>query len=54
MLRLSVSGEMHFHALRQETFPAPLTTPGKSGAPTFGAHARTETMLLFPGSLGSL
>ena len=45
---------MHFHALGQETFAAPLTTPGKRGAPSFGAHAGTETMLLFPGSLGSL
>jgi len=45
---------MHFHALGQETFAATLTTPGESRTPTFGAHARAETVLLFPGSLGSL
>ena len=46
--------KVHFHALGQETFAAALTTPGESGAPTLGAHARAETVLLFPGSLGSL
>ena len=45
---------MHFHALGQETFAAALTTPGESGAPTLGTHARAKTVLLFPGSLGSL
>jgi hypothetical protein len=45
---------MHFHALGQETFAATLTTAGESRASTFGAHARAETVLLFPGSLGSL
>jgi hypothetical protein len=45
---------MHFRALGQETFAATLTTPGEGGAASFGAHAGTETMLLFPGSLGSL
>jgi hypothetical protein len=45
---------MHFRALGQETFAATLTTPGEGGATPFGAHARSETMLLFPGSLGSL
>jgi hypothetical protein len=45
---------MHFHAFRQETFAAALAAPGESRAPTFGAHARAETVLLFPGSLGPL
>jgi hypothetical protein len=45
---------MHFYALGQETLTTTLTTTGKYGAATFGAHARAETMLLFPGSLGSL
>jgi hypothetical protein len=45
---------MHFHTLRQKPFTSALTTTGKRGASTFGAHARTKTMLLFPGSLGSL
>jgi hypothetical protein len=46
--------KVHFHALGKETFAAVLTTPGESGAPTLGTHARAETVLLFPGSLGSL
>jgi hypothetical protein len=45
---------MHVRAFGQEALAAALTTPGKSGAASFGAHAGTETMLLFPGSLGSL
>jgi hypothetical protein len=53
-LGLSVAREVHFHALGQKTFAATLTTPGESGASTFGAHARAETMLLLPGSLRSL
>jgi hypothetical protein len=46
--------EVNFHAFGQEAFAATLTTPGESRAPTFGAHARAETVLLFPGSLRSL
>jgi hypothetical protein len=45
---------MHFHALGQETLTTTLTTTGKCGAATFRAHARAETVLLFPGSLRSL
>jgi hypothetical protein len=45
---------MNFRALGQETFAAALATPGESGASAFGAHARAETMLLFPGSFRSL
>jgi hypothetical protein len=45
---------MHFHAFGQEAFAAALATTGESGAASLGAHAGTETMLLFPGSLGSL
>ena len=53
-LGLRVPRKMHFHALGQQTFAATLTTPGEGGAPAFGAHAGAKTMLLFPGSLGSL
>ena len=49
-----MAGEMHFRPLGQKAFAAALSTPGESGAAPFGAHARTETVLLFPGSLGSL
>jgi len=45
---------MHFHAFGQETLTATLTTTGKCGAATFGAHARAEPVLLLSGSLGSL
>jgi hypothetical protein len=45
---------MQFHALGQETLAATLTTPGECGATAFGAHARAKTVLLLPGSLGSL
>jgi hypothetical protein len=45
---------MNFHALGQETFAATLTTTGEGGAAAFGAHARAETVLLFPGSLRPL
>jgi hypothetical protein len=45
---------MHLHALGQEAFATALTTPGERGASAFGAHARAETVLLFPGSFGSL
>jgi hypothetical protein len=45
---------MHLDSLGQETFAAALTAPGQSRAATFGAHARAETMLLFPGPLRSL
>jgi hypothetical protein len=45
---------MHFHTFGQETLTTTLATAGKCGAATFGAHARAETVLLFPGSLGSL
>jgi len=49
-----VPREMHFRAFGQETLTATLTTTGKCGAPTLGAHARAKPVLLFPGSLGSL
>jgi len=45
---------MHFHALGQETLTTTLTTTSKYGATTFGTHTRAETVLLFPGSFGSL
>ena len=49
-----VPREMHFDSLGQETLTAALTASGECGAAAFGAHARAETVLLFPGSLGSL
>ena len=45
---------MHLDAFGQEALAATLTTPGESRAPAFSAHASAETVLLFPGSLGSL
>jgi hypothetical protein len=45
---------MHFRAFRQETFTTALTATGEGGATALGAHASTETVLLFPGSLRSL
>jgi hypothetical protein len=45
---------MNFHALRQQAFPAPLTTTGERGAAAFGAHARAKSMLTFPGALRAL
>jgi hypothetical protein len=46
--------EMHLNAFRQQAFATALTTPGKGGASTFGAHPGTETMLLFSGPFRSL
>ena len=46
--------EMHFHAFRQQAFAAALTTTRESGAPAFGAHARTKSVLAFPGAFGAL
>ncbi len=45
---------MHLGALWQEAFTTTLTTTRESGAPAFGAHARTETVLAFPGALRAL
>jgi hypothetical protein len=45
---------MNFHALRQQPFPATLPTPRKRRAPGFRAHARTKTVLIFPGALRAL
>jgi len=45
---------MHFRTLGQETLTTTLTTTSKGSAATFRAHARAETVLLFPGSFGSL
>ena len=54
MLRLGVTREMHLDTFGQKTFATALTTPGESGAATFGAHARAETVLLFPRPFRSL
>jgi hypothetical protein len=45
---------MNLRALREETFAATLTTARESGPAALGAHARAETVLLFPGPLRSL
>ena len=45
---------MNFDALRQETLAPALTAAGEAGAPTFGAHARAKTVLIFSGALGAL
>jgi hypothetical protein len=45
---------MHLRTFGQETLTATLTTASECGAATFRAHARAETVLLFPSSLGSL
>lgn len=46
--------KMHFDAFGQEAFATALTASGEGRTTAFGAHAGTETMLLFPGSLGAL
>jgi hypothetical protein len=45
---------MDFHAFRQQPFPAALPTPGKGRPSAFRAHARTKTMLIFPGPFRAL
>lgn len=45
---------MHFGALRQQAFAAALTPPGETGPPTFSAHARAKTVLIFSGALRAL
>jgi hypothetical protein len=54
LLRLGVPGVMHFGPLGKETFAAPLTPPGESRPPAFGAHARAETVLILSGALRAL
>jgi hypothetical protein len=53
-LGLGVPRVMNFHTLRQEPFPTALTTTCEDGAAAFGAHARTKSVLTFPGALGAL
>ncbi len=38
---------MHFGALRQESLAPALAPPRECGAPAFGLHARTKTVLAF-------
>ncbi len=45
---------MNFRALGQQTFATALTPARESGATAFGAHARTKSVLTFPGALGAL
>lgn len=53
-LRLGVTSEMDFRALRQQAFASTLTAPGEGGASAFCTHAGAEPMLLFPGALRAL
>jgi len=50
-LRLSVARVMTIDSLGQETFPAALTAPGKSGTSAFGSHSGAETVLPLASSL---
>jgi hypothetical protein len=45
---------MDFNALRQEAFTPALAPASESGAPTFGAHPRAKSVLLFSGALRAL
>jgi hypothetical protein len=49
-----MAGEMDLDALRQEAFTSALAPPGESGAPTFSAHPRAKSVLLFPCALRAL
>jgi hypothetical protein len=49
-----MAGEMDFHAFRQQPLATALAAPGEGGAPAFGAHPRTKTVLLFPSALRAL
>jgi hypothetical protein len=44
-------GEGDFDPFRQKTLSPPLPTSGQCCPAAFAAHPRTETMLLFTGSL---
>jgi hypothetical protein len=46
--------EMDFHAFREQTLATALAATGEGGAPAFGAHAGTKTVLLFPSALRAL
>jgi hypothetical protein len=47
-------GVVHFHAFRQQPFPAALAPPGESGAAAFRAHPRAKTVLILSGALRAL
>jgi hypothetical protein len=49
-----MTGEMDLDALRQEALTPALAPPGEGGAPTFSAHPRAKSVLLFPGALRAL
>jgi hypothetical protein len=49
-----MAGERDFHAFRQQPLATALAAPGEGGAPAFGAHPRTKTVLLFPSALRAL
>lgn len=53
-LRLSMTGVVNFRAFRQEAFTSTLASTCESGTAGFGAHARTKTVLAFPGALRAL
>ncbi len=45
---------LDFCALRQQTLTPTLATTSESRAAAFGAHARTKTVLAFPGAFRGL
>jgi len=47
-------GVWHFRALRQEALPSALAASREASATSFRAHARTKTVLAFPGAFGAL
>jgi hypothetical protein len=53
-LRLRVPRVMHLSAFRQQALASTLAAARERRASAFGAHARTKTVLIFPGALGAL
>jgi len=49
-----VTRKRDFDSFGEKTLAASLPAPGESGAPAFGAHPGTKTVLLLTGSFGSL
>jgi hypothetical protein len=49
-----MSGVVALRSLGEQTFTAALASARESGTAAFGLHPRTETVLTFAGSLGTL
>jgi hypothetical protein len=49
-----MAGELDVCALRQQTLATALATSRETGPTRFGAHAGTETVLLFAGAFRAL